>query len=154
MVGRFERYAAFVAQELGDLTEFWCTVNEPVGFAYQAYATGYWPPQKRSLGAAVSVLKHLLLGHAAAYRAIHRLRPDAQVGIPHYMRIFDPANPRSRLDRLAAGIRDSFFNRSVLDALDRGRLTLPLGISQSAPRGGGHVRLYRRGLLLSRPAGV
>ena len=55
------------------------------------------------------------------------------MGIPHYMRIFDPANPRSRLDRLAAGIRDSFFNRSVLDALDRGRLTLPLGISQSLP---------------------
>lgn len=133
VVALFERYASFLARELGDLVRLWCTVNEPVGLAYQAYATGYWLPQQKSLGAAFDVLQHLLLGHAAAYRAVHSVQPQAQVGIPHYMRIFDPANPRSPLDRLAAGIRDTLFNASVLDALESGRLTLPLGMSRSVP---------------------
>jgi beta-glucosidase len=128
VVRLFGRYAAFVAAELGDLCRLWCTVNEPAGLAYQAYVQGYWPPQQRSLGAGLKALRHLLLAHAAAYRAIHAAQPGAMVGIPHYMRIFDPANPHSRLDRAVAAIRHKIFNQLVLEALSGGRMALPLGL--------------------------
>ena len=128
VVQLFGRYAAHVAAELGDLCRMWCTVNEPAGLAYQAYAQGYWPPQHRSLGEALKVLRHLLLGHAAAYRAIHAAQPGAMVGIPHYMRVFDPANPRSGLDCAVAAFRHKIFNQLVLEALTGGRMALPFGL--------------------------
>lgn len=132
-VGLFERYVGKVVEALGDLVSLWCTVNEPAGYAYQAFLIGYWPPQKRSLGSALTVLRHLLQGHAAAYRLIHRADPGAQVGIPHYMRVFDPANPRSPLDRMAAGVRDRAFNQLVLDAITVGKMRLPLGLGVRLP---------------------
>lgn len=128
VVALFGRYAARVAAELGDLCRMWCTVNEPAGLAYQAYLQGYWPPQQTSPAAALKVLRHLLLGHAAAYWALHAAQPTAMVGIPHYMRVFDPADPRSRLNRAAAGIRHKIFNQLVLEALTSGRMGLPAGL--------------------------
>jgi beta-glucosidase len=72
-------------------------------------------------------MRHLLAGHAAAYREIHALQPHARVRLAHNMRVFDPANPRSPLDRRAARTTDRAFNQAPLTALTRGRWTPPLG---------------------------
>jgi beta-glucosidase len=108
-------------------------VNEPLAYVYNAFVLGVWPPDKRSIGDAVDVLRHLLQGHAAAYRAIHRAQPGAEVGLAHSLRIFDPANPASALDRWAAGVRNAVMNVPVWDALLKGQVRYPIGLGAHLP---------------------
>jgi len=127
VIGLFERYVTKVVESLGDLCDLWCTINEPNVYAYQSYGAGIWPPQKRSLRLVFRVLRHMAEAHAAAYHAIHRLQPDAQVGLAYNMRIFDPANPSSPLDRSISRMLDFLFNRLFLKAVTEGKMVFPLG---------------------------
>ena len=133
VVTLFERYVTRAVEALGDLVDFWCTINEPTVYALSAYGTGYWPPGKRSARLGLQVMKNLLLGHAAAYRAIHRLQPAARVGLAHHVRGVAPADARSPLDRWAASIRDWLSNRLVPEAVMSGRLRFPLGKGERVP---------------------
>ncbi len=133
VVPLFERYVTKVAEELGDLIELWSVLNEPNIYAILSYASGRWPPGKRSLPLAFKVLGNMLLAHGRAYRAIHRLHPCAQVGIAHAMRVFDPAKPNSALDHWAAWIPDYVFNRLTLTALTKGVLAFPLALHRQVP---------------------
>jgi len=126
-VALFARFACRVVKSLGEYCDLWCTINEPNVYGYTGYLEGARPPGQSDLRTAMRVIRHLLAGHAAAYREIHALQPQARVGFAHNMRIFDPANPRSPLDRRAARTVDKVYNQAILTALTRGRWTLPLG---------------------------
>jgi len=126
-IARFARFARRVVETLGQHCDLWCTVNEPNVYGYMGYLEGRFPPGKSDLKMATRVIRHLLLGHAAAYREIHAAQPQARVGLAHTMRIFDPANPRSPLDRWSARLMDRAFNQAIITALTRGLWTLPLG---------------------------
>jgi beta-glucosidase len=130
VVPLFERYVTKVAEELGDLIELWSVLNEPNVYVMLSYAGGHWPPGKQSLPLAFRVLSNMLLAHGRAYQAIHHLQPHAQVGIAHAMRVFDPTEPNSRLDRWAAWIPDYIFNRLILTALTEGVLAFPLALNR------------------------
>jgi beta-glucosidase len=129
-VGRFARYARRAAQELGDLCDFWLTVNEPNVYAYSAYIDGTWPPARRDMAAGFRVLANLVRAHALAYHAIHAVQPTARVGAAHHFRCFVAANPSSPVDRLAAGVRDYLFNQLFFRALIDGLLRAPMSIGQ------------------------
>jgi len=77
----FARYVRVVVEELGDLIDFWVTINEPMVYASQSYWRGNWPPQKRSFWAMERVARGLAATHRKAYRVIHRARSQARVGI-------------------------------------------------------------------------
>jgi beta-glucosidase len=126
-VDRFTRYARRVVEALGQHCDLWCTINEPNVYAFSGYVDGTWPPGKSDQKTAMLVVRHMLLAHAAAYWEIHDVQPDARVGLAHNMRILDPADPGSRLDRRAAKVADRVFNQAILTALTKGRWTLPLG---------------------------
>ncbi len=70
----FERFAGFIAEELGDLVDFWVTINEPLVYIAQSYIAGEWPPQQKSWYRAVRIFFRLMKGHKRAYRAIHKAR--------------------------------------------------------------------------------
>ena len=123
----FARFVRRVVEALSQHCDLWCTVNEPNVYSAMGYLLDVFPPGQSDFKAAMRVIRHLLAGHAAAYREIHALQPQARVGLAHNMRIFDPANPRSPLDRRAARTTDKVFNQAPLTALTRGRWTLPLG---------------------------
>ncbi len=123
----FERYVARVVEALGEFCDLWCTVNEPNVVATLGYIVGIFPPGRQDSAAGMRVGRNLMRGHAAAYRRIHALQPQARVGFAHNMRIFDPARPRSLLDRWAAALQDRMFNESFLAAVTRGRWLWPLG---------------------------
>jgi len=127
VVRYFERYVERVVEALGDLVSLWCTINEPAIYALLSYLRGRFPPGKRNPVTAFRVLTNVLLGHAAAYRAIHRLQSRARVGLVKSVRGFEPANPASPLDRLVAGLQDHLFNDITLLAAKDGRLRFPLG---------------------------
>jgi len=127
-VALFARFVRRVVESLGEHCDLWCTINEPNVYGYMGYLEGVFPPGKSDFKAAMRVVRNLLAGHAAAYREIHALQPQARVGFAHSMRIFDPANPRSPLDRRVARLVDKTYNQAILTALLRGRWTLPLGL--------------------------
>jgi len=122
-VDLFGRYVTQVCSALGEFTSLWCTINEPVGWVFSAYLAGRWPPgHHRAVFRAVRVATQLARAHAAAYRILHGLQPQAQVGVANYFRLFDPADPASRLDRFVAAQQDRFVNRAFLDAVTEGRV--------------------------------
>ncbi len=124
----FERYAARVVEALGEFCDLWCTINEPNVVVFLGYMEGIFPPGKQDLRAAMEAGRNLMRAHAAAYRRIHQLQPGARVGFAHNIRIFDPASPRSPLDRRVARWQDQAYNESFLAAVTRGRWLLPLGL--------------------------
>ena len=126
VVPLFERYAAKVVQELGDLCDFWVTINEPIVYAFSGYIDGIWPPGKKDLFLGFRVLANMVRGHAAAYHAIHHLQPGARVGVAHHLVRFLPAEKYSILDRWAASLRDRLANRLYFRALVDGQLRFPL----------------------------
>jgi len=133
----FERFVTKVVESLKDLCEVWVTVNEPFVYATLGYLRlvsndgarhqTSFPPGKNDVNLMISVLENLLLGHAGAYHTIHRLQPEARVGIAHNMQALDPANPRSPLDRWAAGQHERVANRGVLDAVLLGQIPRMIG---------------------------
>jgi beta-glucosidase len=126
-VALFDRYVARVVDALAEYCDLWCTVNEPNVVAALGWLFGVFPPGREDTRAALRVGRTLMRAHAAAYRRIHSLQPEARVGFAHNMRVFDPANPRSPFDRRVARWQDRFFNESFLAAVTRGRWILPLG---------------------------
>jgi beta-glucosidase len=92
-----------VADELGDLVDLWCTINEPGIYTVQGWVSGEFPPGHHGdLLSQYRVTSNMHHAHELAYAAIKRRWPDAQVGLSHHKFLFLPATTRLR-DRMAAG---------------------------------------------------
>jgi beta-glucosidase len=133
-VGLFARYAKRVVREYRDLVRYWVTINEPGVFASQGWILGVWPPHRPGdLRGGFGVLRNMALAHGRAYQAMKSVQPDARIGVAHHWRIFDPANPRRRGDRLIAAIRNRLMNLAFPIAIRHGRLIPPLGNGRVVP---------------------
>jgi beta-glucosidase len=122
-------FAAFVRRVLPALSEYadlWCTINEPNVYAYLGFASDAFPPGRKDILAAFRVMRHLVLGHAAAYHEIHSLQPAARVGIAPQYRGMIP-HTESPLDRMVAAWQTYIFNDVIPRALKDGWFHLPLG---------------------------
>jgi beta-glucosidase len=151
VVPLFARYATHVVQELGDLCDWWATINEPNAFAYQAYAQGKFPPGKKNISSAFQVMGQIVRAHASAYHAIKQQQPKSQIGLAHRVEAFSPARPKSRLDRLIAQLRDRIFNRLIFTSLEEGRLNFPLGVGSPIPEARGTQDFIGLNYYYSRP---
>jgi beta-glucosidase len=139
----FAAFAARVADQFGDLVDWWCTLNEPNVFASKAYLTAEWPPEVADPKRAARVLAALLQAHgqaAAAIRAHDRVDADgdglaARIGLAHAVPVFDPASRFDPLDRAVADAADEFFNRAVPDAVATGeiRVHIPRTVDLRVP---------------------
>lgn len=123
----FQRYVRKVVTALKGGVDLWCTLNEINIYAYQSYLEGLWPPQQKSLGAFFEVTRNMLLAHAAAYRTIHELQPEAQVGLAHHVRLVDAAKAGSAPDQWVANFQQRLFNQLIPQALTTGQLAFPAG---------------------------
>lgn len=126
LIGHFRRFAGECARQLGDLVPLWCTINEPSVLAYLAYSGNMWPPGNGKILQGFTVLRHLLLAHAAAYHAIRQVDSKAKVGIVLNMPWLEPARPRSLLDNTVAKGQDWLLSGVILHALASGWLLPPL----------------------------
>jgi len=45
-VEAFARYTEFIVSELGDLVDYWITMNEPMVYVFNGYVTGVFPPNR------------------------------------------------------------------------------------------------------------
>jgi beta-glucosidase len=131
IVPYFSRYVEQVVLALRDYADLWCTINEPNVYTSMGYVMGTFPPGAEDIKTAAVVLRHMLQAHAKAYQLIHRLQEEARVGLAHNLRFFDPANPKSLPDRVAAWANDMWFNASTVRAVWDGWWLPPLGFGPS-----------------------
>ncbi len=134
---RFARFAAVCAARLAGPVEWWVTINEPNVQAVMGHLFGEWPPGDRSLRSAFAALRGLLSMHAAAAAALRaaaaRGGAAVRVSVAHHVRGLLPADPSSRLDRVAAAIPDHLMNRWWLRACRTGRMLAPVGRGEVVP---------------------
>ncbi len=133
-VALFRRYVETTVRALGDLCTHWVTINEPMIYISKGWFLGHWPPQKTNFLQALTVMRHMLNGHAEAYHAIHAVQPQAEVGYAKHVRLFQRRNPASQADRFAAGLKRWLFEHMWVAATKDGRLRPPLGPMQQNPR--------------------
>lgn len=123
----YEEFVKFIIREYKGKVKFWNTINEPSIYATEGYFDGEFPPGKKDMIGAFTVIKNQIIAHAKAYHIIKNEDPDAQVGIVKqivYLVAKDINNP---FDRIAASISDHLFNEVVIKALKTGDISFPLG---------------------------
>ncbi|MBI2022766.1 glycoside hydrolase family 1 protein [Candidatus Daviesbacteria bacterium] len=108
--GYFESFVKTIVPEIEPFVDFWVTLNEPSVYAYMAYISGIWPPQKNSKFKASRVTWNLAQGHIKAYQKIHQLVPGSKVGIAHNVQSFEPYHKHSFLEQLSVEVSDIFTN--------------------------------------------
>lgn len=89
---RFARYATEAATRIGDLVDYWVTINEPNQLVFGYFKTfwmrGYSMPPgldpytspARQMVAVLALIPNLFQAHCRARAAIRKLHPEAQVG--------------------------------------------------------------------------
>ena len=99
----FQRYCERAARELGDLVDFFCTINEPQMVALHGYLEGYFPPGETNPTLWKRVGRVLLDAHKVAVRAV-RAESAASPGLVVQLPLLAPA-------------RDDDASRVFLEAL-------------------------------------
>ncbi|HRQ32380.1 MAG TPA: family 1 glycosylhydrolase, partial [Anaerolineales bacterium] len=126
----FEKFVRKTVEALKEYCSIWCTINEPNVYALSGYVAGAFPVKRRGLKIAMQVQANMIRGHAAAYRAIHEIQPDARVGYALHYRPMTPRRWWSPLDRLMRNIQSSGINMAFPSALSGGTMRSPLGSVQ------------------------
>jgi len=123
----FERFTRQVVGALGAHCNRWLTFNEPNVYAAMGYALGEFPPGRRGdIAAAVRVVSAMARSHLHAYRAIHELQPQAEVGWAHHYIVLEPVHRGP--DRWIALLMNELFNESFLQLMQHGKLPFPLSM--------------------------
>jgi beta-glucosidase len=127
IVPAFERYVRKTVEALKEYCTLWSTINEPNVYAGLGYVVGTMPPGGGGLRLAMQVQANMLRAHAAAYRAIHDLQPEARVG---YAWNYRPTAPRHRWfppDVVMSRVRHRAVNLTFPTAISTGVMQTPLG---------------------------
>lgn len=83
---RFAEHVASVVPRLIPHVRHWVTVNEVNIYALQTYVTGDFPPGRTAaFGDAATCIDSLLAAHVLAYDEIHKVQPDATVGMNNFV---------------------------------------------------------------------
>ncbi len=80
------RYSSKVVSELGDLVDWYCTINEPGNVAFGGYLGALnFPPGMRSVTAWDAAIDGLCKAMEMSRAAVKESRPEAKVGATHAM---------------------------------------------------------------------
>jgi beta-glucosidase len=128
-IPQFVAFTRYVVEELGDLCNCWVTFNEPNVYATLGYVMGEFPPgHTGQIGTAIAIVSKMAQAHAAAYRAIHELQPDSEVGWAHHYTVFQPQDPSSPLDRMVRWAVNEAFNEVFLRLIEHGSVGFPFNL--------------------------
>ena len=124
-------YVERVVKTIGHLCSEYITINEPNVYAFGGYVAGIWPPGKKRMSAAFSVMSNLASAHIKAYRLIHDVRRslgfrDSRVSFANHLRVFEPKNRMNPAHRLAAAEGEKLFQGLLTEAMVTGQFHRPL----------------------------
>jgi len=112
----FKRYAEHIVENLGELVDFWITINEPEIYTDMAYVKGYWPPQKKNIKKASLVYFNMIKAHKKVYKIIHKIldkeSQKTKVGVAMNMMSFASYKKHSILELLFVYFADNLVNHS------------------------------------------
>ncbi len=127
----FARFAATVAEALGDQVRWWVTINEPAVYVVLGHLLGVFPPNHTSLSETRLGARGLLRMHAASAMAVRAVAGShgwkARISIAHHERRIRPGRALASLDQAIAGLSDYLFNRWFLRSCVSGRVLPPMG---------------------------
>ena len=127
VVPLFEKYVRKVVEALKEYVTTWCTINEPNSYVAGGYIEPFFPPAKKDHKLGIQVMANMLRGHAAAYRAIHQIQPEARVGYAWHYRPMLAYRPWFPLDRIAAGMAHKALCLAFPSGITTGVIRSPLG---------------------------
>lgn len=130
-IGDFMDFVDLAVNCFGDLVSDYITINEPNVYATNGFYFGDWPPGKRSVKAACTVMSNLAYCHIMAYEMIHAIREergftDTRVGLASHMRVFAPKNHGNPAHIAAAGATRWLFQGAINLAMCKGDFRAPL----------------------------
>jgi len=117
VVDYFSRYTKFIAQELGDLVDYWIILNEPMVHIAGGYITGKFPPNRKLIFLARKVFNNLVKAHKMGYNIIHNKYPEAKVSITKLTNYFEPAHAWCPVGAGLAKIVAWFWNKRFLNKI-------------------------------------
>lgn len=118
----FEDYCSFIARELKNYVDAYCTVNEPVAWALMGFLAGEFPPGVKSIRMYKKACRAILDAHARAYRAIKSEDPNKPVGIVHPYACIFPKHRFEPGDRILAWIFHRNSNMVILNGIKNGKV--------------------------------
>lgn len=123
----FLRFVRYAVKKISDLCSEYITVNEPNVYAVNGYLYGIWPPGRKKIREAFSVMRNLSICHLRAYEEIHDIFEDkpVRVGYANHMRVFR-AKSNSLFGKLQSKILDCLFQGSVTRLMTTGRSAFPM----------------------------
>ena len=107
----FARYCTRVVTALGDLVDWYCTINEPGAVALGGYlgALG-WPPGTTDLASWNTAIAGLKQAHLRGMAAVKETRPEARAGATHAMTEYEAnAGGRPIMAYLRHQMEDTFL---------------------------------------------
>ncbi len=108
----FVRFVEKIVPEIAENVDLWITLNEPGVYAWATNLEGKWPPCKKSKWGALKIIWNLAQAHKKAYRTIHKLIPNAKVGIANNVASFDAFHHHSIQEGITEWLMDNFANHS------------------------------------------
>ncbi len=115
----FSRYVKFVAENIGDLVDFWITINEPAIYMDMSYTRGFWPPQKKDLKSGLLVYINMARAHRRAYKIIHQTldQPGRKVMVGSAVSVMSFASYKkhSLIELFYVHLADRITNHSFYD---------------------------------------
>lgn len=125
VVERFAHWTEIAVDAFGDRVNLWCTFNEPMVYAVQAYLVGMFYPGKYNPWKMYKCAELLLRAHAASYDIIKSNYPGALVGVAKHMLELSPLSP-SVINGPPIRLVRSIFNTAFNKAMITGELDFPL----------------------------
>ena len=123
----FEKFVRKTVEALKEYVSLWTTINEPNIYSLSGYVTGDFPACHKGTKVAMQVMANMLRGHAAAYRAIHEIQPEARAGYALHYRPMLAANQWSPLDRMMRNIHYNGINMAFPSGISTGVMRTPIG---------------------------
>lgn len=114
----FEKYVNRLAQEFGDLVDFWQPLNEPGTYIGMSFIQGSWPPQVKSFWRANKAFKNLMEAYRCSYKAIKKIKPESQVGMSHYA-VYNVPYKNKLINKICVKPIDYFRNWRFLNSINK-----------------------------------
>ena len=124
----FNRFTEYVAKKLNGLVKDFCTINEPNVYATSCFLLKEWINEESNFFTCMKVLRNMCYCHIEAYKTLHKIIKDANVGIALNLDYFEAYNKKSIIDKFGAWFYNHCFNYMISDGMGHGKFTLPLGL--------------------------
>ncbi len=133
---RFASFARKVADKLGNMIDFYVTLNEPMVVANASYLVGAHPPGHRDENEFARAAVSLLYAHAKAARVIREsvtCTDETKIGITKAVTVYEAVDPNNAADVAESEKRERLLSRWFIDCLESGRALEPLGGAEPVP---------------------